>query len=269
MELPELNGIVLIGFLVMAVIGSVALGYARLRKRPWSSVARTGWIVAIALSLFGIVSSCTGILWDGGFAQTEFEISFRDADGNPVPGVELRVEDRQGRAFYYYPVTDFAPDQAPISDENGTMIFHHVRHSLEFGGHSWHLFFVIPMGDDTPRYVCRFLLNGRDIARIPYEQLSRDGTRNDEQKVTRCWKAPQSLISLAQKRPDESPDGAAARARAFFHVEDGGKINREAAIAHRVALDEAFFDYDASQNPKMGRERDEQFPVVRMTIVVR
>jgi hypothetical protein len=266
-----LHQIVLISFFVLAVIGSAALGYARLRKRQLRRPVRVAFITAIIFGLFGIGSSCMGIIWDGGFPQEEFEISFRDASGNATKGVELRVEDNEGRPFYFYPVSDYAPDLTPTSDENGIMIFHHIRSTaLEFGGHEWYLFFFIPIGDGSPKYVCRFLHDGREVYRIPYHKLRRrNGARETEEVVKRHWKTPQSLVSLFETNSEESGEQRRARIQSFFHVDPNGNSSREAGISYYWAREEVYPDDGPTHPLRMGREGDQEFSVIRRTIVVR
>jgi hypothetical protein len=262
--------VVLASFLVLVVTGCGALAYARLRKRQLRRPVRVAFITAIIFGLFGIGSSCMGIIWDGGFPQEEFEISFRDADGNSIQGVELRVEDRKGRPFYFYPVSDYATDSAPTSDENGMMIFHHVSRGLEYSGFDGHVFFIIPIGDGSPEYICRFLRDGKEIYRIPYHKLLRgDAAHESESVVKRHWKTPQSLVSLFETNSEESGEQRRARIQSFFHVDPNGKSSREAEIAYYWAREEVYSYDEPAQPLRLGRERDMEFPIVRKTIVVR
>jgi hypothetical protein len=266
-----MHGAILFGFLVLTAMGSAVLAYARLRKRPLRQIVRAMCIAAIVFGLFGFFSSCMGRLWDGGFPQEEFEISFRDADGNAIQGVEPRVEDRKGRPFYFYPVSDYAPDSAPTSDENGMMIYHHVsRSGLEFSGFDGHLFFIIPIGDGPPEYICRFLRDGKEMYRVPYHKLRRrDAVGESGSVVTRQWKTPQSLVSLFQTNSEESVEQTRARIESFFHVDSNGKSSREAGIAYHWAREEVYPDDGPTHPLRMSREGDEKFFVIRRTIIVR
>jgi hypothetical protein len=103
------------------------------------------------------------IVWDGGYGQGEIEVTFRNPDGVPVPGVRLRVEDEVGRVFFLYPVSDYLPDHVPTSDADGRMVFHHVASGVEFSG-------VVELVASRevvvargPVFICRFLLG--DVGR--------------------------------------------------------------------------------------------------------
>src|SRR5262249_3065671 len=105
----------------------------------WVSWRRVRWprrLTGPALVLAGasVLQSAQSIVWDGGYPVTEFQLTFVNPDGRPVEGVELRVENREGTNYFYYPVTDYLPGQTPTSDRNGLMEFHHVGRAIEFHG---------------------------------------------------------------------------------------------------------------------------------------
>ena len=72
--------------------------------------------------------------WGGsyGYLQIEHELTFLDPNGNPIEGVELRVEDQSGKEFFCFPVTDYLPGQTPKSDKDGVIRFHHVSTAVEW-----------------------------------------------------------------------------------------------------------------------------------------
>ena len=93
--------------------------------------------LALILGLVAIVllAPIQEIVWDGGFPSTEYRLTFVDEAGRPVPGVTLRMETHADGVSYLYPVDEFLPDQAPTSDADGRMVFHHTGQGIEFGGH--------------------------------------------------------------------------------------------------------------------------------------
>jgi hypothetical protein len=85
--------------------------------------------------------------WGGsyGYLQIEHELTFLDPNGNPVEGVELKVEDQRGNEFCCFPVTDYLPGQTPKSDKKGVIRFHHVSTAVEWDNYGWALFWCFPI----------------------------------------------------------------------------------------------------------------------------
>jgi len=152
----------------------------------WKSTLFTlAVIVAVALALVPIKS---GALWVAGFPDAEYQITFVDRSGNPIEGIELRVEDLKGTQFFYYPVTDYVPTSIPKSDHAGLLTFHHVGYGPEFSGRCIVYFGFIQRGSCSgPRYVCRFLLHAKEVGRIRFDDLSSLVTSKGSGTVSRKW----------------------------------------------------------------------------------
>jgi hypothetical protein len=257
------------GFMVLAGTAVISLLLHWAQRRPFGRFFHRALVCLIVFAVTGFFSSAFGIIWDGGFPQNEFELMFQDQDGKPLRGVELRVEDRQGNIIYRYPVSDYAPNQIPTSDENGTIVFHHVSNGLEFGGHDWYLFGVIPIRQGAPVYICRFLYENREVYLIEYDELRR-GEKNTEQTaaVKRQWKPPDWPFSEMGAKPGESLDDVYERTRSLFNVKSNGKFNREAAIARGAVMREVERQEDAQKDGKEFVEEIE-FPVLKKTNTIR
>ena len=124
------------------------------------------------------------IVWDGGFGQVEYRMKFVGPDGLPIPGVQLRVEDEHGTNFFHYPVTDYVDGRVPVSGDDGMLTFHHVSHGPEFGGRCRELFGVRFGTCRAPTFVCRFLLDGKEIYRSKFNEMNAGAT---DRSVTRSW----------------------------------------------------------------------------------
>jgi hypothetical protein len=90
----------------------------------WFAICGT---VGVLLVLLGLLSfSSTAMIWDGGWQQKEYRITFLDRAGKPVKGVQLRVENESASNFHHFPVADYLPDNVPESDAEGVLVFHHA-----------------------------------------------------------------------------------------------------------------------------------------------
>lgn len=134
--------------------------------------------LAVVLIIIGIVWSFFGIveLWDGGFPQVEFQISFLDEQRSPLKGVKLAVTDSKEELAFGYPVIDYRQDSVPTSNDDGLMIFHHINLTPEFGGKCRWLFFVFPVGEcEAPKYTLHFLIQDKEMARYEYHKYLGEG----------------------------------------------------------------------------------------------
>ena len=121
-------------------------------------------IGAIAVATFMTASGCYTMVWDGCFSQAEYRLLFQDRQGNPVPGIILRVENDNGDVCYESPVDDFNEESAPVSGANGVMTFHHISTGFEFGGTIHYILFCIPVGNSSaPVRHFRFTRNGEVV----------------------------------------------------------------------------------------------------------
>ena len=226
--------------------------------------------IVVAILLLGWLCSYH-LIWDGGYSDAEYQITFKDQNGKPVEGIELRVEDRQGHIYHHYPVTDFLPGVIPSSDKNGLMVFHHHCYfAMEFSGRIRYVFFAIPVEEKRgPEFICRFLFRGNEIQRIPYDDVNgwRQGTWEEVPKVKRLWKFPDWPASELGPKKDESHEAWAARIDAFFDKNKNGELEPEEAAAQN-----AFQCYLRQRElARIFGEKNEQeveFPLVKKTISV-
>jgi len=213
--------------------------------------------------------------WGGscGFTQLEFEFKFQDPKGNPVEGLELSVEDTTGNKFFCFPVTDYVPGRSPKSDELGVMRFHHVSTAVEWDDYGWSLYWVIPIqSTKSPIYVCRFLLQGKEMHRIPYWNLPdwdwKGLTWEQVPKVKRRWNLATMTPDEIVWKPNESDEDYVTRMRRFFHIGDDGNGSREGRIALRNASWRIIeFERARRDNPAEPLE-DLEFPVIKRTITL-
>lgn len=138
-------------------------------------LSNLSYAIASILVTLGIIAF-TGFfghsmrIWDGGYPDTAFELTFRDASGKPLQGIELRVERDDGLNQFHRPVNDNYPGRVPTSDANGIMTFHCFDQS--FGGTCETYFFVIERGGcSAPEYICRFLQSGNEVHRLRFNKL--------------------------------------------------------------------------------------------------
>src|SRR5262249_41742676 len=226
------------------ILGAGLAGFVLLRS-PRARGLAVGAMVFFGL---GLLSTVTCVIWDGGFCRAEFRITFRDAQGRPVEGVELRVEDERGSEFFHYPVTDYLPGQVPAADADGTLVFHHATYSgLEFGGQSYYLFFVIPVGQHHgPTYVCRFLYRGREVYRVPYDDLNAEAWKGPT--VRRRWRWPDWPYQVLQESYQITGDWHLTRLQ-LFDRNGNGVIEQEEGAAARAAE----WAYGKTQEVQTGR----------------
>jgi hypothetical protein len=267
---PILAYLIIAVLLVLALAGFTFRRTWSAKRHPGVGCASTGFLV---LGLFGILSQVNMIIWDGGYLDAEYQLTFQDPNGQPIEAIELRVEDRLGHSYYHYPVTDFLPDQVPTSDSNGLMMFHHVSEATEFGGRCWLLFCFIPVEEHpAPEYVCRFLYRGQEIYQVQYHELNswREGNRDEVEKVKRRWKRPDWPASqILQMQIQSNNDMYNARVRKFFDLDGDGKLNSEEGAAYQEGTnwrnEEAAIARLKGEDP----EEEIEFPIVRRTLTIR
>ncbi len=152
----------------------------------WEKLVVIACVGVILLVLVGPVTTH----WDGRISSIAGEFTFLDDSGNPVPGVMLQVVDDEGNAVHHRPIADFYPGSTPTSDENGVLRFHCLAHRT--GGGCREYLFVIETGDcDPPTYTCRFELDGKSVASVPFDELAYPENRDELPKVTRILTLPE------------------------------------------------------------------------------
>ncbi|OWK38154.1 hypothetical protein [Fimbriiglobus ruber] len=150
----------------------------------------SGVVVVAAIGLLALASYwTTSIHWDGGFPSGEFRLKVRTPEGKPVKGAALRVFRKNTREpAYKYPLENHMTERDLVSDETGRITAIREHGGLQFGGHAWQLFWVIPMGVQTgPRYDCEITAEGFQPLTFEVWQLFETGYESykDFPKTTR------------------------------------------------------------------------------------
>jgi hypothetical protein len=122
-------------------------------------------VATILVAMVGLLALAsfltTSIIWDGGFPSGEFRLNLRDPEGKPVKGAVLCVYRGGTRDLAFeYPLDNHVAAQELVSDESGRITAIRKRGGLQFGGHAWLLFWVIPMGAKAPEYDCEITAQG-------------------------------------------------------------------------------------------------------------
>ncbi|TWT73789.1 hypothetical protein Pla123a_36830 [Posidoniimonas polymericola] len=81
--------------------------------------------------------------WDGGYLEAQFAISVRDNAGRPIEGATLQVFNEDDTPHTRRLVGD------NTTDTNGQMTL--VSPGSGFGGQSWFLFMLVPIGAHSPQ----------------------------------------------------------------------------------------------------------------------
>jgi hypothetical protein len=225
---------------------------------------RTCLALSIAATAFtGLALSTRAIRWDGSWGLEEYRFTFRDTAGKSVEGVRLRVENESGTNFYHFPVADYLPGHVPTSDAGGLLVFHHAPYSM-VGGTCWQPFGAVCVGECSgPAYVCHFLLDGREVHRVRYNDLVNTAgqtVRSRWQWLT--WPELQGAVFGGLEWDQTS----AARLR-LFDLNGNGKINREEAYAASAAerAKERAGEIMAGRKPQC---EELEFGLVERTVVV-
>ena len=202
------------------------------------------------------------MVWDGGFGQVEYRMKFVRADGSPTPGVQLRVENEQGTNFFHYPVTDYVDGRVPVSDGDGVLTFHHVSNGPEFGGRCWELFGLCFGTCKGPRFVCRFLLDGKEIHRATFNDMNASAT---DHRVTRTWNQVEWLPAL---REGESVMDMFSRESDDRDKDQNGKVDmgESAALNSIASLAETAWSVERGSIPAT---KELEFWTYQQTVVVK
>jgi hypothetical protein len=232
------------------------------------TIVKLGAIVAVLAYASFITTE-----WGGccSYLQLEYELTFIDADGNPIEGIELQVEDQSGNEFFCFPVTDYWPNRIPRTDEHGVMRFHHVRAGAEWDNYGWSLFWLFPIPTTrSPVYICRFLHGEKEVHRVPFGELDDwdwpGQTWEQVPKVKRQfnWSA---MIPNEIYRADEANKIDHSRLMSFFHLDGKDRPTRESIVACRYG-ERLLSKIDRATASKQEAVEDVEFPVIRRTIVI-
>src|SRR5262249_41225056 len=147
---------------ILIEIVAFIMGAILMRAHPMKRPIR---FIVVAIAVLGALALASYLTtasdWDGGFPAGEFRLNIRNTNGQPVKGAILRVYHggTRGDAFEY-PLNNYLSDQMPVSDDNGRMIALQQHRGLQFGGFSWDLFWIIPIGAKPPKYDCEITADG-------------------------------------------------------------------------------------------------------------
>ncbi len=129
--------------------------------------------IVTAAGLLALASYLTtSVIWDGGFPSGEFRIHVRDSQGKPVPSAALRVYHGGSRKLTSgYPLDNHVTGQDLVSGDDGQITTVRKRGGIQFGGHAWRLFWIIPMGAKVPDYDCEITADGFHPLKFPVQRL--------------------------------------------------------------------------------------------------
>jgi hypothetical protein len=250
------------------VLGAGLLFFALRRPKTHKLALWSGSLIFL-LGLIGWASSGNMIRWDGGgFGSAAFEITFVDRNGNPVEGVELRVENRDGHNFYLYPISDYLPDQIPRSDSHGLMVFHHFPDHVMFSGQEWLLWRRIWVQKIRgPRYILQFLHHGTEVHRVPFNNTSSGIGPWPATGSVKCrWKKTGWPVYDFLKADPTGYDNV--KMRQLFDVDGDGRLGPEEANGYYAA--ESYDNEQAAIARLQGKmiEEEVELPLVQATIVI-
>jgi hypothetical protein len=146
-------------------------------------------LIAIVLALAALSYMTTGVNWEGGFPSGEIRINVRDSNGQPIPGAALHVYRGAPRQLAFgYPISNHTQQSGLVSDEMGRITAVHERGGLQFGGHRWELFWLIPMGKRSgPKFACELTAPGYQTAAFEIQRLFQSPYKMyDEFPKTKC-----------------------------------------------------------------------------------
>lgn len=134
---------------------------------------KTTAVVAVVVGLLALASFfTTSIFWVGGFPSGEFRLDVRNPEGLPVKGAVLRIYHGGTRDLAFkYPLDNHLADQELISNEKGRITGIREDGEMQFGGHAWRLFWIIPIGAKSPQFDCEITADGYQTLKFPVSRL--------------------------------------------------------------------------------------------------
>jgi hypothetical protein len=215
--------------------------------------------MVVLTAFVGLISTSAFVIRDGAYPCAEFHVFFRGPSGQPIEGVELQVEDREGNTFYHYPVSDFLPDHIPKSDRDGRLVFHHAGLSLEFSDRCWYLFFLFPMGEQSrPHFLCRFLHAGHEVYRMSYEDMYAGQAGKVVSRRWRWTRWPYSVFLTFSNKDERARNSSF---RSFFDNNKDGWFSPEEKAAYGAANTAVSKTIDA-MSQKLSEEQEMEFELL-------
>lgn len=97
-----------------------------------------------------------------------------DPDGAPVQGATLRVyHGGTTNPAFGYPLYNHRKADDLVSDTKGRITPIRLGGGCQFGGFSWRLFWVVPMGARAPKFDCEISAEGYTPLTFPVQRLFR------------------------------------------------------------------------------------------------
>jgi len=119
----------------------LAITIAMISRRP-----KFSFICVVGVAIASVLTSPT-FHWDGGYPLAQLQLTFVDTQGVPVQKVELLLDSSRTSLSKPLLLKVYPLEQAGfplIADSNGSITC--FTGGQSFGGTSWYLFWVIPMG---------------------------------------------------------------------------------------------------------------------------
>lgn len=150
-------------------------------SRKWIGYIASGLVIFV----LAIVSLCsTFAIGEGAFPDGEFHLQIKDLAGKPIQGAVLNIYKGGGKEHAFgFPFYNYSSENSLVSNVDGEIIVTHIARGMEFGGPILRLFWIIPIGSETPRFTCQVTAEGYRPYRFSSEQLfkiARDAHDDDQ-----------------------------------------------------------------------------------------
>lgn len=132
--------------------------------------------VAVIVGIIGLLALASfitsSVRWTGGYPAAEFRLQVHDSKGQPIPNAEFRIYDGGTRHLAFNrPINNHVAGQNLLGDANG-VITAVSANGMQFGGHTWWLFWLIPIGAKAPPFDCEITAPGYEPLAFPIRKLS-------------------------------------------------------------------------------------------------
>jgi hypothetical protein len=139
-----------------------------IKRRPFATLAIA---VGVATLLTAASYFTTGRFWTGGFLDGEFRLTVVDGAGEPIRGAVFHISNSGNRRHDdLIPFNGKQQGNTWKTDDDGKIVL--IQPKLQkYGGFSWSLFWVIPMGAEAARFECELGADGYQTIRFPIWRL--------------------------------------------------------------------------------------------------